>query len=359
MTINLPRPLAEATRLTREGRLAEATTLLRDQLGGALGSMKAGVAPAGTQAQPGMLDRLRGLVGGVRAPNPGPLPTGARFEERRYAAAAGARPYKLYVPSSYRAGRAVPLLVMLHGCKQNPDDFAAGTRMNEFAESEGFLVAYPGQISAVNAALCWNWFETSHQRRDFGEASLLAGITREVMAEFAVDADRVYVAGLSAGGAAAAIMGAAYPDLFAAIGVHSGLACGAARDMNSAFSVMRDGPAASAAATSAPPIPAIVFHGDADRTVNPSNGDAVTAQALGASDGVSAVTEQGRSPGGVAYTRVVRSRGGHAVAEHWTLHGSGHAWAGGSADGSYTDPRGPDASRAMVRFFNAQRRRGA
>jgi poly(hydroxyalkanoate) depolymerase family esterase len=182
---------------------------------------------------------LNGLPGAVvRAPSP--APDGARFEERIYANAAGNRTYKLFVPSGY-VGQEVPLLVMLHGCKQSPDDFATGARMNELAEEQTFLVAYPAQSTSANASKCWNWFKAHDQERGQGEPSLIAGITRQIMSDLRIERTRVSIAGLSAGGAAAAIMGAAYPDMFEAVGVHSGLACGAATDMPSAFAAMRAG----------------------------------------------------------------------------------------------------------------------
>jgi len=276
------------------------------------------------------------------------VPEGARFEDRVFTAAAGSRRYKVFVPSGY-TGQALPVLLMLHGCTQNPDDFAAGTQMNRLAEEQTFLVAYPEQPQSANMQRCWNWYAAGDQARDGGEPALLAGIARAVVAEFSADPDRVYAAGLSAGGAAAAILAATYPDLFAAVGVHSGLACGSARDVASAFAAMKGQGGAPGRNRQA--VPTIVFHGDVDRTVHPANGDQVVAQAM-AVTGLAETVERGTSPGGVAYTRTVRSDGtGQARLEYWVLHGAGHAWSGGSPDGSFTEPRGPDASRAMVRFF--------
>ncbi len=245
---------------------------------------------------------------------------------------------------------------MLHGCTQSPDDFAAGTRMNAFAEEQTCLVLYPAQTAAANAQKCWNWFSPGDQQREQGEPALIAGATRQIMRDYAVDPQRVYVAGLSAGGAAAAIMGATYPDLYAAVGVHSGLACGAASDLASALAAMRQGEAAasrrSGSGSGAPrTVPTIVFHADQDHTVHPRNGEQVIRQARAGAD-LRTEVQPGHVAGGHAYSRTLYTdASGQAVLEQWVVHGGGHAWAGGSPAGSYTDPRGPDATREMLRFF--------
>jgi poly(hydroxyalkanoate) depolymerase family esterase len=370
-----------AVRLTREGRLEEAMAVLRRALSSASSSkakpkFEAESLPrtpfGASLPRISIPEALGGLVEriGRLRPTPGldevlapataraPVrqPDGSRFEQRSFANAAGVRAYKLYVPGGYN-GQPLPLVVMLHGCTQTPDDFAAGTRMNHLAEEQTFLVAYPAQPQSANAGKCWNWFKSGDQQRDRGEPSLIAGITRQIMEEFPVDQGRVYIAGLSAGGAAAAIMGAAYPDLYAAIGVHSGLACGAARDMPSAFTAMQKGGAPGARSTEGvgPAIPAIVFHGDRDTTVHPVNGHEVIAQAKAGAE-LEPNVIGGVSPNGRKYTLTVHAdERGRPMAEHWVLHGSGHAWSGGSAAGSYTDQHGPDASREMMRFFSHHR----
>lgn len=269
---------------------------------------------------------------------------------------AGTRAYKLYVPSSYNE-QALPLIVMLHGCKQNPDDFAAGTGMNEIAEKNRCLVLYPAQAHAANGSNCWNWFKSEDQHRDRGEPSIIADMTREVMRRYHVDTDRVYVAGLSAGGAMAAIMGANYPELYAAVGIHSGLPVGAAHDLPSAFAAMKSGTGKKPSHHSGRPIPVIVFHGDRDTTVHPRNGEEAVAQFTPRSEHPITV-EEGTVPHGRSYTRIIRrSRKGEPVAEQWIVHGAGHAWSGGDPSGSYTDPEGPNASAEMVRFFYKHVRR--
>ena len=295
----------------------------------------------------GSVTGLAGLPGIGATSKAMRLPDGASFETLTYNAPAGTRRYKLYIPAGHD-GSPAPLVVMLHGCTQSPDDFAAGTRMNDLAEERGFLVAYPEQTQAANQQKCWNWFQAGDQKRDAGEPALIAGITRQIIADHAADPKRVFVAGLSAGGAAAAIMGQRYPDLYAAVGVHSGLACGAARDMGSAFAAMHGGAPVVAGKRV---VPTIVFHGDRDSTVAPVNGERVLEQAKA---GIAAeiVTSGGVSPKGVAYTRTVhREADGRERLESWRIHGAGHAWSGGGANGSYTLPAGPDASAEMLRFF--------
>ncbi|MDQ6627323.1 MAG: PHB depolymerase family esterase [Pseudomonadota bacterium] len=308
---------------------------------------------------------------------PGPAPVAppvddrpGRFEQSSFTGPAGTRFFKLFEPAG-DPGRALPMVVMLHGCTQDPDDFAAGTRMNVLAGELGWFVLYPAQSQRANVNRCWNWFSPGNQHRGQGEPALIAGITRHVIETHRIDPDRVFVAGLSAGAAMAAILGREYPDLYAAVGIHSGLAAGAAHDMVSAFAAMKNGarPGASPAwpvpATGADPAPVasasapvIVFHGDADQTVNVANGSFAIDAALGSTASWQARRESGSGSGeqGHAFTRVVyRAEDAPAAApsraEHWLVHGGGHAWFGGDRRGSYADASGPDASREMLRFF--------
>ena len=310
---------------------------------------RAGIAGLAQRLRAGMGQPVVDDVEEVAASDAAPLK--GKFLSLSCTAPAGTRAYKLYIPSTY-AGEPAPLVVMLHGCKQNPDDFAAGTGMNALAEEQGCLVVYPAQAKNANGSNCWNWFQANDQRRDRGEPSIIAAITQQVMRDYKVDPERVYVAGLSAGGAMAAILASEYPDLYKAAGVHSGLPTGAAHDVPSAFAAMQNGAANGALkARSGAAIPVIVFHGDRDRTVHPQNGHQVLAHHAGPQPGA-ATTEKGSTPNGRSYTRAIhRNAGGKLTAEHWTVHGSGHAWSGGSKRGSYTDPKGPDASREMLRFF--------
>jgi poly(hydroxyalkanoate) depolymerase family esterase len=297
---------------------------------------------------------LDGTVTGLGRPAPAPeqpLPTGASFLDRSYSCAAGARRYRLYVPASAGEGLQA-LVVMLHGCTQTPEDFAAGTGMNALAEEHRLLVAYPAQTGGENPMSCWNWFRPGDQLRGSGEPAIIAGLTESLRAEYGVPEGRVFVAGLSAGGAMAAIMAQTYPELYEAVGVHSGLAFGSANDVMSAFTAMRGQVAIERAfqggGGDAPRM--IVFHGTADTTVHPSNAERIVA---GAAEGA-VVLRSVQGPAGITrgYTRKVTTReDGMSQVECWMIEGAPHAWSGGHPSGTYTDPRGPDASAAMVRFF--------
>ncbi|SFV37090.1 extracellular catalytic domain type 1 short-chain-length polyhydroxyalkanoate depolymerase [Hyphomicrobium facile] len=361
----------EATRLTRAGRLNEALALLQ----AAAISPTTAVASAprtidgeivSDQVRPAKLsavlpELLRSFDGAnlpgarryaLRAADI--APEGGRYISGSFSNSEGRRSYKLYIPTIRDAGPR-PLIVMLHGCTQSADDFAAGTRMNFVAEEHGCFVVYPEQPQAANASKCWNWFRPGDQARGKGEPSLIAGITRQVVEEHDIDQARIYVAGLSAGGAAAAIMGEAYPELYAAVGVHSGLACGSAEDVASAFNAMRGlgkdvGSGASGAIK-----PTIVFHGDRDATVHPSNGAKVIARVAGNTNFQVRTERKTTSQGYSVSHSVHRDAFGLNILELWELHGGGHSWSGGSSAGSFTSD-GPDASKEMLRFFLEHRR---
>lgn len=288
-------------------------------------------------------------------------PTDGEFRDHYFTCEAGSIAYKLFIPAGTATG-ARPLIVMLHGCMQSPDDFARGTRMNILAQEHGYVVAYPAQSNTKNSGKCWNWFRASDQQRGQGEPAILAALTRHLVKAHGLDDRRVYVAGLSAGGAMAAVLASTYPDVYAAIGIHSGLPFGAAHDLPSAFAAMKQGVGKAGHGT-APihldPVPAIVFHGDRDTTVDPCNGAAVVEQFTGATTKHASVepagsVEHGSVPGGHRYTRTVfTNAAGVVIAEQWLVHGAGHAWFGGDPSGSYTDRSGPDASEHMLRFFSA------
>lgn len=279
-------------------------------------------------------------------PQPGKtkIPDGAIFDEHSFNCLAGNRTYKTYIPvSGPKTKRG--LIVMLHGCTQNSSDFASGTRMNEVAENENLIVAYPNQSADANISKCWNWFKATDQSHGQGEPAIIAGITSHIIAQYDVDPDKVYIAGLSAGGAMAVIMGQTYPSLFKGVGVHSGLPYKSANDVISAFAAMR-----GETKSSHSPVPQriIVFHGEADKTVHPSNALAmINLNSLFTNEIVN-----GTSSGGQKYTRtIVRDESGSLLSELWIIKGIRHAWSGGSPAGSYTDSKGPDASKEMIRFF--------
>jgi poly(hydroxyalkanoate) depolymerase family esterase len=281
------------------------------------------------------------------------------FITRAYTNGAASRNYKLYVPAAY-AGEPLPLIVMLHGCKQDPDDFAAGTRMNEWAERKGFLVAYPAQTARENGANCWNWFEPGQQTRDGSEPSAIAGIVDDIAASHRIAADRVFIAGLSAGGSMAVIAAATYPEIFAGVAVHSGMPIGAAHDVASAFAAMKGRASASGHGIHGAAVPTIVFHGDADSTVVRSNGDAVVQLALQAYQQADAALQKREGPSTAAggkpcTTTVYGDAAGRPVVEDWVVHDGAHGWFGGDPKGSFTDAGGPDASAEIVRFFLQRR----
>jgi len=293
---------------------------------------------------------------------PGERIAGSRFTHGLHEDGARALRYRLFIPGGERG--PMPLIVMLHGCGQDATDFAAGTGMNALAEEHGCLVLYPEQSCGAHWNRCWNWYDLAHHRRGEGEPALIAGLTRRIMAEHPVDTGRVAVAGLSAGGAMAVILGRTYPDLFSAVGCHSGLAHGSASSEAGALLAMRAGtdPSAPTPPAACGAVPVIVFHGDADVMVHRRNSSAVVRQSLDShalegrarNDGIAVVAETGRT-GGRAFTRDVhREETGGVLAEQWTVHGAGHAWSGGDARGSYTDARGPNASEEMLRFFTGR-----
>ncbi|MDP3264734.1 MAG: PHB depolymerase family esterase [Tabrizicola sp.] len=372
MTEIFKRGIARATDLTRAGKLHEATGMIQSllarrsdpqddavegtvtRLGGRQPTPAAKPDRPATRA--GLGETLRRIASGgmpVRGPlaDAGPVPAGAQFLALTHRSAQGSLDYRLYIPAN-PATAPMPLIVMLHGCTQTPEDFATGTGMNALAEEFGCLVAYPAQPTGANVQKCWNWFRPEDQTRGAGEPARFAALADEIRANHAVDPTRIYIAGLSAGAAAALVTAAAYPEIFSAVGAHSGLPAGSARDVASAFSAMRSGGQGRPHKTA---LPTIVFHGTGDATVHPSNATAIIAQAIGAMPALETTFETGRSDGDREFSKTAYvTQAGHPMAELWEIDAAGHAWAGGEPGASYTDPKGPDASRHMLRFFLAQ-----
>ena len=380
MNIDMNRTMQETMRLVRAGDLHAATLAIQRGLRGGQ-SMDGTGETAGSGASACCIEgQYRVIPDSDAADSRAPATAraleddvaihqrDAEFRDHRFTCDAGSMHYKLFIPAGLGAA-AAPLIVMLHGCTQSPDDFARGTRMNLLAQEHGYVVAYPAQAKSKNASKCWNWFRSRDQQRGQGEPAILAALTRHLVKAHGLDERRVYVAGLSAGGAMAAVLAGTYPDVYAAIGVHSGLPFGVAHDLPSAFAAMSQG--AGRLGPGVPqvrmdPVPAIVFHGDRDTTVDAGNGTAVVEQCVGATraagdgrgDATRTTVDRGVAPGGRSYTRTIfRDATGAVLAEQWLVHGAGHAWFGGDASGSYTDPAGPDASEQMLRFFSACARR--
>ena len=406
MPTSLTRNLLKATGLTRIGRLMDATRLIQRALLGntpaarpqrkpvfnatgdsradrtansKAGSSSKGTAKAvldtqadtiilpwpGSAVQPAAPGKINepAAPGSVGRQQPHP-----DFSEQKFAFAGLTYPYRLFVPKLTDAGaqaagrERMPLVVLLHGCKQDALDFSKGTAMNTLAGTEQCLVLYPEQISRANAQMCWNWFEPGHQQEGTGEPGMIAALTRQVLAtDFngrRADPARVYIAGLSAGGAMAAVVAGLHPELFTALGVHSGLPAGAATNILTAFRAMRSGGQGQGASA----LPTIVFHGDSDTTVHPSNGENIAGDALAALNKARPAltkTQTSSYPKGdradrndkpLERTRYV-NEADKSFVEYWSINNGPHAWSGGSKEGSYTDPDGPSASKAMLAFF--------
>lgn len=345
--------MGRALDLTRAGSPMQATRLIQNALHIPAPIPQTAKAPPGTGRRLGrVVDALasarKAMSASGQAARPMPaVPMATRYEARQHETAFGTRDYRLFVPF-LRNEPLQGMVMMLHGCTQNADDFAVGTRMNDLAQQHNLLMIYPEQTRMANQMGCWNWFQPDHQQRGTGEPALLDDLARTIAQEFAIDSGRIYVAGLSVGGAMAAILGQTYPETFAAVGVHSGLAPGAATDMAGAFAAMRASSPRSPKPSSVA-VRSIVFHGSADSTVSPANADAVIAAALGPVRGaeLNLPIKDGAS------VTLYQDQSGTTVAEKWTLAELNHAWSGGAAEGSYTDPKGADASAEMLRFFLA------
>lgn len=339
MITNPFRAIAKAQRLMRAGRPLSAMVALQK------------IAPAKPKKAKRPVATRRVAATPVLRPKPATF--GGGLFESRY----GTLTYKLYTPVG-STRRRLPLIVMLHGCGQSADDFALGTGMNRIADELGFLVLYPEQSPSAHFGRCWNWHRAGDQKRNAGEPAMIAALVRHIAVLGKANPARMYIAGMSAGAALAAITAAVYPEMFAALGVHSGLTAGTVTTVSGALAVMRDGGAGVVGRSRRAPVPTIVFHGDQDRTVNPANARGFLDRlALFNRRPLQTRIKRGRSTGGRDFTRTAHAdSNGTVMLEDWVVHGSGHAWSGGHRAGSHTDPFGPDASREMVRFFLARKR---
>jgi len=366
----LQKAMGEALALVRHSKVGDATAVIRAALTGSDADVPAGnaiekrvKAPAKITAQQ-PATKLNPTVSPYRQPRKtlskrisgpaGQLKDGQRsFRARIYQHPERSLDYMLYLPKPLDT-RSPSLLVMLHGCNQDPKDFAVGTQMNRYADEFNFIVAYPQQPKTANSLGCWNWFDPRHQKHGAGEPALLAGLTEELRTEFNVSKERIFVAGLSAGGAMAEILATEYSDIFAAAGIHSGLPYGAAHSVTSAFSAMRGSSRVERPREKPPSVNArrIVFHGSKDATVHPSNGAQIVKQARSRTAGLSDIRYDEDDNGAKVDRTDFKNSDGTTQAEYWVILGGGHAWSGGNREGSFTSPKGPNASREMLRFFS-------
>lgn len=356
--------MRRATKLVRAGNPTAATDLIQSSLGGA-GSQTIELPtqlPSGSFKMPNMVraGKSRGLretlanlnatmptngLAGNEAAEPN-IPEGARFDHGTFTCSAGRRDYRVYIPN-LKSEQPSGLIMMLHGCTQSPVDFANGTDMNRVADEQNLIVVYPAQSRGANMQSCWNWFGPADQNRDAGEPAILAGLALKLAHEHSIADGKTFAAGLSAGAAMAVILGRTYPDVFAAVGAHSGLPYKSANDVPSAFAAMGGTVLASRSGVTHP-VPTIVFHGSADSTVSAVNSQRIAEDAHPSG---AEVLDDGTTNGRTFTRTTVLSTDGQPRVEHWRIDGLGHAWSGGNASGSYTDPAGPDASAEMVRFF--------
>lgn len=356
--------MRRASELVRAGNPSTATELIQSSLGG-VGSLAQTLpmqlsSPSFKMPDMGRVGKRHGLretlanlaakmptadLAGGELSEP-TLPQGARFDRGTFSNVSGSRDYRVYIPNT-KSEQPAGLLMMLHGCTQSPVDFANGTDMNRIAEDHSLIVVYPAQSRGANMQSCWNWFGPVDQDRGAGEPAILAGLAQQLQREHDIPDGKTFVAGLSAGAAMAVILGRTYPEVFTAVGAHSGLPYKSARDVPTAFAAMGGSvPGSPSAVTN--PVPTIVFHGTTDSTVNASNGQRIADDARPTG---TEVLDDGTTNGRKYARTTVLSTNREATMEHWRIDGLGHAWSGGTAAGSYTDTSGPDASAEMVRFF--------
>ncbi|HEV7257278.1 MAG TPA: PHB depolymerase family esterase [Bosea sp. (in: a-proteobacteria)] len=358
MTFRILDAVADAMAHLKTSDVAGATSTLRDTLMG--GGVPAQRATIGYPFNAPMARRLADVLKVLKArrgefPSLMPRPTpksradDPHFTSRTLNSAWGTMNYKLYVPE-HRA-REPALVLMLHGCTQDPDDFARGTRMNRLADEFGLIVAYPHQPRSANAQGCWNWFDRRHQSAGSGEPAMLAALAQTVSVEFGIAPERVFAAGLSAGAAMADVLAEAYPEVFSRVGLHSGMPHLAAHDVMSAFAAMKGGGKAGRRGAAGRASRKIIIHGTADSTVHPSNSDEIFERMRARVGASSIILTNDKTAGRKVTRQVLIGPMGEALAEHLLIEGGGHAWSGGDGGGSYADPVGPDASREIVEFF--------